>query len=221
MRNPEFGSEKEPDVYKQAERFTEALDRLKIIRQSFFIERGQGVDNSEADQNKMFVDFEGQFTEHILQLVDVSRLDWHPIPEHQETMENDATGDLIMEPNSYCVFRGENSAVDEDSLVQSEQSIEYSVIAGRINQTVFDVKIDIYDEERSGSHLSGILFPSKHITDDNPVESEAIELDGYKSKALADTIEYVVDRLSSIYKDPRWHINPDHNNQGKFVIEEI
>ena len=175
----------------------------------------------QDDQDKMFNDFEGQFTEHILQLADVSKLGWHPVPEYQETMENDATGDLILDTNSYRVSRGENSAVDKESLAQSEQNIEYSVIAGQISQTILDVKIDIYDEESSGSHSSSILYPSKHKISDEPVENEASELDGYKSKALADVIEYVVDRLSAIYSDPRWHINPDHNNQGKFVIEEI
>jgi len=221
MNNPEFGNQREPDVYKQAERFIDALDRLKLIRQTFFIERGTGIDISEADQNEMFENFEGKFTEHILQLVDVSKLGWQPVPEYQENMENDPTGDLIMQPDSHRVLRGENSEVDKKSLAQSEQNIEYSVIAGRINQTILDVNIEIYDEERSGSHASSILFPGKHKLDDETVESEPIELDQDKSKALADVIEYVVERLVPIYNDPRWYINQADNNKGKFVIEEI
>lgn len=221
MNNPEFSSEKEPDAYKQAERFTDALEKLKQVRQAFFDERSHGADCSQEDLNEMFNTFEGKFTEHILQLADVSKLGWNPVPEYQETMENNATGDLIIDPYKKIIARAENTAVDEDSLEQSEQSMEYSVKAGLISQTIVDVKIEIYDEVASGSHPNSILFPNKHIISDEPLESEPIELDGYKAKALADVIEYVVDRLSTIYNDSKWYINPADNNPGKYVIEEI
>ena len=221
MRNPEFGSEKEPDVYHQAERFKNALDKLNFIRQTFFIERGTGVNSSEEEQNKMFQNFELQFIEHILQLVDVSKLDWHPVPEDQEHMENDASGDLIIEPKSYTIIRGENSAMDKEISAQSDKMLEYSVHNGLIEEIILDVNVDLYDEERSGSHPTGLLYPSKHEINDEPASHDHIRLDGYKSKILADVIEYVVQRLDSIYNDPRWHINMDTNNPGKYVIEEI
>ena len=220
MRNPEFGGDKEPDAYKQAERFKDALDRLELIRQAFFIERGAGVDVSEEEKNEMFRQFENQFTEHILQLVDTSELGWHPVPEYREHMENEAGADLFLYPEEHRVARGENSLRNGDMLDQSEILYGYIIRNNLISKTI-DTAIDIYDEELAGSHQSGTLYPSKHELEEKPIDEEEIEMKGTESKVLADVLEYVVSRLGSIYADPRWHIVPDGNNHGEYKIEEI